>query len=53
MNIDTEKATIYGEHGSTFYSIMDGMIDIYDPDVLTEQELSDAVKDLEKMCEAE
>ena len=53
MNIDTEKATIYGEHGSTFFSIMDGMIDIYDPGELTSDELSEAVKELEKMCEVE
>lgn len=51
ITVDTEKAMIHGENGSTHYSIMDGSIDIYDPQELTDEECCEAVAELEKMIE--
>ena len=52
ITIDTEKAMIHGENGSAHYSIMDGSIDIYDPQELTDKEYDEAVAELKKMIEA-
>jgi hypothetical protein len=44
--INTEKAIIYGQNGRSFYSVMDGSIDIYDPEELTAEEYDIAIAEL-------
>lgn len=49
MTVDTNTATIYGDQGITHYSIMDGSVEIYDPEMLTASEYTEAVKELESI----
>ena len=51
ITIDTEKAMIHGVNGSTFYSTVDGFIEIYDPKELTDSEYEEAIVELAKMID--